>query len=215
MIYFLDENPKLSAQFLADKHLSPLLCNTCTALCTVLHNNGIEIPQKTFKNHTLVDWASISKGNFEWLRDYAIGLSETFEVRYGRKHKTSISLLDIPTPEDLPKVGITEFPQMIPDRFKTETNSVEAYRNYYVHEKAKVSDYKLEPPTWFLDKLNEAERTMWMDFFEQFDCSLRLYRDRKVGVVIQKQVGTSWITTNELSLEEQVLIERILDVNKG
>lgn len=215
MIYFLDNDPKLSATYLSDKHISPLLCNTCTVLCTVLHNNGITIPQKTFNHHTLVDWASVSKSNFEWLRDYAIGLSEAFELRYGRKHQTSIDLNNIPVPEELPKVGLTEFPQMIPDRFKLEGNSVEAYRNYYVHEKAKVCNYRKEPPAWFIDKLNDVERTLWIDFFEQFNCSLRLYRDKKEGVVIQKQIDSGWVTSNRLSLEEQVLIERILDVNKG
>jgi hypothetical protein len=214
MIYFLDNDAKIAASYLADRHLSPLLCNTCTVICTILSNYGIEVPQKTIKPNTLTNWASLSKGNFTWIKEYAVGLSEAFELRYGKRHLTSIDLKTLKIPEDLPRIKITEFPQMIPDRFKLEDNPIEAYRNFYVHEKAKVSDYKNEPPVWFLNKLNEAERTLWMDFFEQFGCSLRLYRDKKMGVVLQKQLDNRWVTLQELSVEEQVLIERILDVSR-
>lgn len=213
MIYFLDIDPKLAASYLADKHLSSQLCCACTIICTVLHNYGIEIPQKTFSNNTLTNWTSISRTNFEWLVEYARSVADCFEIRYGKRHQTSISLDNVPLPDDLPNLGITEFPQMIPDRFKIDGDSVEAIRNYYVHEKAKLSNFK-EAPKWFLDKLDDSDRTLFIDFFEEVNSSIRVYRDKKSGLVIQKKLDDSWITASELGLEGKILIERILDVRK-
>lgn len=213
MIYFLDKDPKLSAKYLMDKHISCMLGSCCTVLCTILHNNDIEVPQKILKgNNTIVQWASISKSNFEWLRDYGIALLEEFYIRYGTQHKTTIDLQNIHTP-DLPKISLTEFPQMILDRYKIDGNPVEAYRNYYVNEKGKVSGYKNELPYWFLDKLDESHRTLYMDFFEEINNTIRVYRDKNRGIVIQKKVDDFWINLSDLKFEEKILLERILEQN--
>ena len=211
MIYFLDEDPTLSGKYLADKHISINLVNTCTAICTILHSFGIEIPQKTYKNNILVNWGSMTRGNFVWLVEYAKSLSDDFEEKFGKRHQTSIDLYSVPIPESLVKLKVTEFPQLLPDRYKRDDSSVEAYRNYYVSEKAKVSDFKKEAPSWFLDKLNEAQRTLYLDYFEELGCSVRIYRDKKLGIVIQKQEEDNWINLSNLLSEEKILLERVLE----
>lgn len=104
-----------------------------------------------------------------------------------------------------------EFPQLLPDRYKMEGDSVEAYRNYYVMEKAKISNYRQKAPDWFMAKLDETQRTLYMDYFEHIGTNLRIYRDSDTGIVIQKKLEGSWVSLGSLTLEEQILIERILD----
>ena len=220
MIYFLDENPKLAGDSLADKHLSCMLCNTCTIISTILNNNDIEVIQKTYpKNNIIVSWASMTPSNYKWLCEYSKSIYENFEKRYGRKHQTSVDLYKLP--DSLPKIiesplkGLTEFPQLMPDKYKIETNPVEAYRNYYVCEKAKLSDYKNEPPEWFIEKLSEADRTIFLDYFEELGYSLRLYRDKKKGIVLQNNSEGNWVTLDNLILEHKILFERIFNRDVG
>ena len=212
MIYFLDNNPELAGIYLSDKHLSCQLGSACTVICTVLENyTDSSMPQNVInKSNAVVSWASISKSNFEWLVEYAQSVQRHFYTIYGKYHNTTIDLSSIIVPE-LPKGGLMEFPQLLPDRYKMEGNSVEAYRNYYVMEKAKISNYRQKAPDWFLNKLDETQRTLYMDYFEHIGTNLRIYRDSDTGIVIQKKLEDSWVSLGNLTLEEQILIERILD----
>lgn len=212
MIYFLDKNPTIAGTYLADKHLSCQLGSACTILCTVLENySDSPMPQKVInKSNPVVTWASISKANFEWLLDYAKSVQNHFYKIYGNFHNTTIDLNGITVPE-LPKGSLMDFPQLIPDRYKIEKDPVEAYRNYYIGEKARVSDFRQNPPTWFVDKLNESQRTLFMDYFEHIGTNLRLYRDLDSGIIVQRKIEDSWVPVRTLMLEEQILFERILE----
>ena len=216
MIYFLDKDPHLAGSSLADKHLSCQLGSACTILCTVLEEyTDAPMPQKVMnRSNSIVTWANISKSNFEWLLQYAQAVQKHFYTVYGKYHNTTIDLNSIEIPE-IPKGMLMDFPQLLPDRYRVEGDSVEAYRNYYVSEKAKISDYRKGVPSWFSEKLTEVQRTLYMDYFEQIGTNLRVCRDSDSGLSIQKKSEGSWVILRELILEEQILLERLLDNGLG
>jgi hypothetical protein len=50
----------------------------------------------------------------------------------------------------LPDIGLTEFAQAMPDKYKVKGDAVKAYRNYYNGEKARIAKWKNgNVPTWF------------------------------------------------------------------
>lgn len=208
LIYFLDENPKLSASFLADKYISPLLCNSCTALSAVLSHEGFDIPQKVGYRHPLVNWALESKDNFEWLVSYAQGLSEVFKSRRGKIHRTTLKLYDLPNLE-LPSLGITPFPQMIPDKYKSD-EPIKSYRNYYSNEKAKTTDYtNSKIPYWFIDCLEDGKKVLWVSYIEDKQYYLRLFSTSE-GIVLQKKIKCSWVDIDIFTNDKYLVIERLL-----
>ena len=45
--------------------------------------------------------------------------------------------------------GLQEHPQCMPDQYKVQGNAVEAYRNYYIGEKAFAKWTKRGTPSWY------------------------------------------------------------------
>ena len=210
MIYFLDENPELAGIYLSDKHLSCQLGSACTIICTVLSMyTDMPMPQKIInRNNALVTWANTSKSNLRWLIAYAQSVQRHFYTVYGTYHNTTIDMNNIEIP-NLSEDTLSNFPLLIPDMYKVGDNAVDAYRNYYVAEKAKITDYRKETPDWFTSKLNEDQKTLFMGYFESINTNLRVYKNCN-NCTIQKKVGRDWISLRDLTLEEQMIFERVL-----
>tara|TARA_B110000879_G_scaffold9608_1_gene12418 strand:- start:56 stop:316 length:261 start_codon:yes stop_codon:yes gene_type:complete len=75
-----------------------------------------------------------------------LALGNEYTKRYGKKHLTIIKCENIlsQTPGPIFNTGLTDMPQCMPDEYKVSGNSVAAYRNYYVNEKAHCANPKVE-----------------------------------------------------------------------
>ena len=150
-IFYLDEDPKLCAQYHCDKHCVKMIIEGVQLLSTAHWMTGGEAPyKKTHINHPSNKWARESLSNYVWLCDMTMELCKEYTHRYGKRHKTQEHLewcmLNLPNIEDK---GLTEIPQAMPDECKKD-NPIDGYRNYYNVEKAYMCKWKnREIPEWF------------------------------------------------------------------
>lgn len=153
-IFILDENPKLSAQYHNDIHVSKMLLESCQLLCSVFHLQGItEAPYKlTHKNHPCAVWCRESSANFEYLLNFAYELANEYTYRSKIKgcekiHKSEECLNWCMEHKDLlsfSKQELTPFAICINnDEYPNcivEKDPITSYRNY--HSKYKQGYYR-------------------------------------------------------------------------
>jgi len=150
-IFYLDEDPKLCAQYHCDKHVCKMIIEGVQLLSTAHWMTGGEAPyKKTHVNHPSNKWVRESLSNYVWLCDMTMELCKEYTHRYGKRHKTQQHLewcmVNLPNIEDK---GFTEIPQAMPYECKRE-NPIDGYRNYYNVEKAYMCKWKnREIPEWF------------------------------------------------------------------
>lgn len=111
----------------------------------------------THINHPSTVWARASYENYEWLYLMLYHLSEEYTHRYGKTHAIVrdgvMNALYYP-PKTLEKnryvKRFTEPTPAMPDKYKVRNDSIQSYRNYYIHEKASFATWKnREVPDWF------------------------------------------------------------------
>jgi hypothetical protein len=157
-IFFLDENPKLSAQYHVDKHVVKMILETAQLLCGVHHSinpfSDLQVPYKlSHKNHPCAIWARESLSNYLYLCELGLELGKEYTYRYGKKHK-SIEVIEwcIVNKPIILDIGFTKPAMAMPDEFKTDS-VVESYRNYYMGAKKELASWKnREKPFWFGNK---------------------------------------------------------------
>lgn len=102
-------------------------------------------------NHPCSIWVRSSLDNFEWTFGYCHALNSEwqFRWRHSDNHKSFEATIALPEPISLQRVGLTERPQCMPEEYKDE-NPVEAYRMYYMYDKAPFAVWKrrFKPPWW-------------------------------------------------------------------
>ena len=157
-IFFLDENPKLSAQYHVDKHVVKMILETAQLLCSVHHvtdqvNDQVndQVPYKlSHKNHPCAVWARQSLSNYLYLCELGLELGKEYTHRYGKRHK-SIDVIEwcIVNKPNIPDIDFTQPAMAMPDEYKTDS-VVESYRNYYIGAKISLASWKnREKPFWF------------------------------------------------------------------
>ena len=153
-IFFLDENPTLSAQYHVDKHVVKMILETAQLLCSVHHVTEQvteQVPYKlSHKNHPCAVWARQSLSNYLYLCELGLELGKEYTYRYGKRHK-SIDVINwcIINKPNIPDIGFTTPAMAMPDEFKTDS-VVESYRNYYMGAKISLASWKnREKPFWF------------------------------------------------------------------
>lgn len=153
-IFFLDENPKLSAQYHVDKHVVKMILETAQLLCSVHHVTdqvNDQVPYKlSHKNHPCAVWARQSLSNYLYLCELGLELGKEYTYRYGKRHK-SIDVINwcIVNKPNIPDIGFTSPAMAMPDEYKTDS-VVESYRNYYMGAKIDLASWKnREKPFWF------------------------------------------------------------------
>jgi hypothetical protein len=153
-VFFLDENPKLSAQYHVDKHVVKMILETAQLLCGVHHSTGQvtdQVPYKlSHKNHPCAIWARESLSNYLYLCELGLELGKEYTYRYGKRHK-SIDVINwcIVNKPNIPDIGFTTPAMAMPDEFKVDS-VVESYRNYYMGAKSDLASWKnREKPFWF------------------------------------------------------------------
>ena len=167
-IFFLDKRPDDCAEMHCDKHVVKMILESAQMLSTahrvldedVAHPDLYKI---THKNHPSTIWTRSSKQHYDWLFRLFRMLSEEYTKRYSKKtliknfggefkvHKTWEKLgkiLGFP-PKNIAQKKWEDPPQCMPDHCK-KPDTIDAYRNYYLTEKASISTWKYSnQPTWW------------------------------------------------------------------
>lgn len=148
-IFVLDADPALAAQYQCDKHVVKMILETAQLLCSVFEN-GLAPYRKTHYNHPCSKWARASGANFDWLVEHALALSDEYELRYGRVHKSREVIEWCRDNKPQMTGDITPFPLAMPDEYKTD-NVVDSYRLYYIKEKGHFAKWNKnrKPPIWW------------------------------------------------------------------
>lgn len=153
-IFFLDEDPTMSAQYHVDKHVVKMILETAQLLCGVHHATSQitdQVPYKlSHKNHPCAIWARTSLSNYLYLCELGLELCKEYTYRYGKRHKSQDviewCLCNKPMIIDL---GFTTPPMAMPDEYKV-MDVVQSYRNYYMGAKKSFAVWKnREVPEWF------------------------------------------------------------------
>jgi len=142
-IFFLDLDPEKAAVLQCDKHIVKMPLETAQMLCTVYHRYGEQAPYKsTHANHPSTQWAGSSIENYRWLWKHGVALCNEYTHRYGKVHAclNILTIVQCP-PVKLVARGFTRMPQAMPDQYKGE-DVVQAYREYYKGEKAKIATWR-------------------------------------------------------------------------
>ena len=157
-IFFLDEDPTMSAQYHVDKHVVKMILETAQLLCGVHHvtahdtaHDTAHVPYKlSHKNHPCAIWARTSLSNYLYLCELGLELCKEYTYRYGKRHKSQevIEWCLIYKP-NVPDVEFTEPAMAMPDEYKVG-DVVQSYRNYYMGAKSGFATWKnRQKPFWF------------------------------------------------------------------
>ncbi len=157
-IFYLDRNITKCAQAHCDKHVNKMILESAQLLASVHHVTNPEaalIPNMyklTHKNHPDAVWARTAQDNYLYLMDLMDALNDECQYRY-EHNKIHISLAKVrewPFP-DIPDIPFTEPPKCVHDDWKQVPDVVEAYRSYYMRDKAAIVSWtKRSPPDWFI-----------------------------------------------------------------
>ena len=153
-IFFLDENPTLSAKYHVDKHVVKMILETAQLLCGVHHSTDQvtdQVPYKlSHKNHPCAIWSRESLSNYLYLCDLGLELCKEYTYRYGKRHKSQdVIEWCVTNKPNICDKEFTEPARAMPNEYKVDS-VVESYRNYYIGEKSKIAVWKnREIPEWF------------------------------------------------------------------
>jgi hypothetical protein len=173
-VFYLNEDPVKCAEEHCDKHVVKMVIEYAQLLSTAHRvNDGIEYSELTPKgrmvkrwllrdsretklykaahvNHPDAIWARKSCGNYNYLYKLFVATCDEYTKRYGKVHETDRKLRNILAlePENIKCDKFVEPPQCMPDHCK-DSNTIQAYKNYYILEKAKFAKWKNNIPEWF------------------------------------------------------------------
>lgn len=175
-IFVLDTDLAKCASYHCDKHIVKMILEYAQLLSTahrvldgkqkiILSKSGRKqkiwvlehersekvLYQAVSVNHPCAIWVRQSEENYIWLHQLLTHCLFEYYDRYNREHKTSNILLDLfPSPENIPKGPLTEFPQAMPEECKVPDNAIKAYRNYYNMHKHTFAKWKNgNIPYWY------------------------------------------------------------------
>jgi len=157
-IFYLDTDARRAAQMHCDKHVVKMVVEYAQMLSTA-HRvlDGDTAPDACYKiahkNHPCTIWTRASKANYAWLYSLFVNTAWEYRYRYIREHATWKKLGEVlrKVPQNIPDGPLTEVPQAMPDHCKMN-NAVDAYRNYYILEKAGFAKWSSRSvPDWFVE----------------------------------------------------------------
>lgn len=182
-IFVLDNDPVIAAKYMCDKHVVKMIVETAQMLSTAhRYLDGTEYIDKTatgrkvkrYKhpdhyvdemlckavmiNHPCTKWTIETNSNYLWLVRHGFSLLEEYRNRYDNIHSMQdlFSYHLMWQPYNIKRDELTPFAQAMPDKYKS-SDAVEAYRNYYIHEKARFARWKNKNiPVWFQEGLTAS-----------------------------------------------------------
>lgn len=162
-IFYLDESPRLAAQYHNQSHCVKMILETCQLLSTahhVLDGPKPLIYKPTHINHPSSKWVRTNDKCYEWAGDLLGWLCAEFKYRNGKTHKSeSIGLVEFlmdNKPTNIP-TGIFVPPFIaINSEFidNNITDTVQQYRNYYKTTKRRLACWdgtlrSRQKPEWY------------------------------------------------------------------
>lgn len=162
-IFFLDKDPKICAQYHADKHVIKMILESAQLLCTALNvSAGEQVTQykSTHINHPCAIWVRENYSNWMYVYHLMYELQKEWQFRWNHSntHKSIFALRNSDNPLScselagllLPHEDFTTPALAMPEQYKTD-NAVESYRNYYNGEKKHLHKWtKRETPGWII-----------------------------------------------------------------
>lgn len=145
----LDEDLKVNAQSMVDKHVVKMPLESAQILCNALHLSGQDAPYKlTHKNHPCCVWARQSLDNWLYLKKLSLEICKEYTYRYGKVHKAELIIRSLQLP-NIPTTGKTKLPSCMDKQFIISEDVIQNYRNYYVKGKSNIHSWKgREEPKW-------------------------------------------------------------------
>lgn len=152
-IFYLDRNPSRCAKDHCDQHTVKMILEYAQMMSTAhrICDGDNDIMYKVaHKNHPSTIWTRDSYDNYMWLFDLFHHLLVEYTARYGKIHGTSKLYIPLSkAPSNIPRNGFTCPPLCMPDIYKQDDH-VEAYRDFYRHDKAQFARWNYsDPPEWF------------------------------------------------------------------
>ena len=160
-IFAVHPDPCVAARSLCDKHIVKMILESAQMLCGAFPK-GVTPYKHAHFNHPCTIWCRTTSENYDWLLEHGVVMCEEYTERYSKQHKTQEVLQWLKENKpDLPKTGLTVFPQAMPDQYKGP-NSIEAYRKYYIFEKSRFAVWKdnSKIPQWYLDGCKQNNITV-------------------------------------------------------
>ena len=140
-IFFLDETPEFSAEYLCDKHIPKMFLESAQMLSTAIQRHTGELDylyKSAYPKHPMTIWVGDNRDNFTWAYQNANCIGQEYFKRFNKIHKSSKVLLNIAFNDhknDIPKGDMTPPPQCMPDQYKLRSDLyVNAYRDFYKGE---------------------------------------------------------------------------------
>ena len=159
-IFYLHPDPLTAAEMHCDKHCVKMILETAQMLCTAHRTlDGDEKADKlgmyktVHLNHPSTKWIRGSRLQYEWAFHLFKFLCEEYHYRFKKIHKTEAKLreaLRTPPLAITDDSTYTQPPQCMPDQYKVLDDAVQAYRNYYIGEKAYFAKWAYtRTPEWW------------------------------------------------------------------
>ncbi|MCX5836164.1 MAG: hypothetical protein NTX62_04190 [Deltaproteobacteria bacterium] len=155
-IFVLDRNIRMCARYHADQHVVKMILEGTQMLCTVINQNGGNAPYKsTHVKHPCTQWVGRSLSNWLWLRRLTLALNREYLYRFGSvSDHESARVTKSLSPPLICDVGLTEFAQAMPDKYKVPGDPVQAYRRFYIGEKSRFAKWtRRMTPKWFSEEI--------------------------------------------------------------
>jgi hypothetical protein len=178
-IFVLDNNPRVAAQMMCDKHVVKMIVESCQLMSTAHHvldgqhitrtakngrkfgtyehdRPGFRFLRCTMINHPCTVWTRSSKQAYYWLWEHTHELLKVYQSRYNKIHTYNdmVQYSLVHTPTKISDCSMPAFAQAMPDQYKN-ADAVQAYRQYYIHEKSRFAKWKMDnAPIWFTEGVN-------------------------------------------------------------
>ena len=157
-IFYLYDNPVMSAEAQPDKMLVKMPLETAQMLCTAHREldgdeyaDEVGLYKRAYWNHPCTVWARESSANYFWLYKHFLALGKEYTFRYGKNHNSVDKLARalFKQPDNIKRIGMTPLAQAMPDKYKND-DPIKAYRDYCINEKhyAKWEKGRAIPNWW-------------------------------------------------------------------
>lgn len=150
-IYYLDSNPKLSAQYHTNSHVVKMLTEGLQILSTVCHihnQSELAVYKKTHEFHPSVQWTAETIDNYLWLYDMTYWLYEEYKLRFNKTHLAGEKFKQLGIPY-IEKEGLTPIRYGFKDEKYWLEDRVEGYRLYLKEVKGHLIKYSVrDMPEW-------------------------------------------------------------------
>jgi hypothetical protein len=163
-IFILHRNPVVAARYHCDKHVVKMISETSQMISNTIRHIVPSCPaplmERSHPNHPCAVWMRERYGNTAWSVRLLAALLREYDHRYGHPEKFARSRAILKWCQDheillmarLPTGDMTPFVQAMPNQYRNP-DPVEAYRAYYIGEKAGFARWtNRKPPAWWPNK---------------------------------------------------------------